>query len=33
MDVIAISGGREHSVALKSNGTVWTWGHNNAGVN
>ena len=27
-DVIAIAAGREHSVAVKSDGTVWTWGDN-----
>jgi len=27
-DVIAIAGGRTHSLALKSNGTVWAWGDN-----
>lgn len=26
--IIAIAGGGEHSVALKNDGTVWTWGHN-----
>ena len=28
---IAIAAGRNHSIALKSNGTVWTWGVNNNG--
>ena len=23
-----IDGGREHAVALRSDGTVWVWGHN-----
>jgi alpha-tubulin suppressor-like RCC1 family protein len=26
-----ISGGGYHSLALKSDGTVWTWGRNNYG--
>ncbi|MCP3875173.1 MAG: tandem-95 repeat protein, partial [Desulfobacteraceae bacterium] len=30
-DVISISGGASHSIALKENGTVWTWGNNNSG--
>jgi alpha-tubulin suppressor-like RCC1 family protein len=30
-DVIAIEGGYNHTVALKSDGTVWTWGQNNYG--
>ena len=29
--VIAISAGDQHSVALKSDGTVWTWGSNDYG--
>ena len=29
--VIAIACGRSHSLALKSDGTVWAWGYNNAG--
>lgn len=29
--VIAIAGNYEHSVALKSDGTVWTWGNNSHG--
>jgi alpha-tubulin suppressor-like RCC1 family protein len=29
--VMAIAAGSDHSVALKSNGTVWTWGANYAG--
>ena len=27
-DVVAIAKGRGHSLALKSDGTVWAWGHN-----
>lgn len=27
-DVVAIAAGHDHSVALKSDGTVWTWGFN-----
>ncbi|WP_068468395.1 PKD-like domain-containing protein [Candidatus Protochlamydia phocaeensis] len=30
-DVIAIAGGNEHSLALRSDGTVWAWGGNNLG--
>ncbi|MCL2775870.1 MAG: hypothetical protein FWD71_21375 [Oscillospiraceae bacterium] len=30
-NVTAISAGMQHSVALKSNGTVWTWGSNSYG--
>jgi alpha-tubulin suppressor-like RCC1 family protein len=30
-DVVAISEGRYHSLALKSDGTVWSWGRNNNG--
>jgi alpha-tubulin suppressor-like RCC1 family protein len=30
-DVKAIAGGAEHSLALKNDGTVWAWGHNNLG--
>ena len=29
--VIAIAVGDDHSLALKSDGTVWAWGHNNHG--
>jgi alpha-tubulin suppressor-like RCC1 family protein len=30
-DVVAISEGRYHSLALKSDGTVWSWGRNDNG--
>ena len=30
-NVIAVAGGYNHSLALKSNGTVWAWGRNNSG--
>jgi len=30
-NVVDVSAGWNHSVALKSNGTVWAWGHNTAG--
>jgi uncharacterized repeat protein (TIGR01451 family) len=30
-NVVAIAGGRQHSVALKSDGSVWTWGLNSEG--
>ncbi|MBM2834368.1 MAG: Branched-chain amino acid transporter, amino acid-binding protein [Candidatus Brocadiaceae bacterium] len=30
-DVVAVAGGMYHSIALKSDGTVWTWGWNNFG--
>jgi alpha-tubulin suppressor-like RCC1 family protein len=30
-NVIAVAAGKYHSVALCSNGTVWTWGDNNEG--
>ncbi|ETR67449.1 MAG: hypothetical protein OMM_11588, partial [Candidatus Magnetoglobus multicellularis str. Araruama] len=30
-DIVAIAAGKNHSMALKSNGTVWTWGQNNNG--
>ena len=30
-NVIAIAAGGNHSLALKSNGTVWAWGENTAG--
>lgn len=30
-DIIAISGGGNHSLALKSDGTVWSWGNNTDG--
>jgi alpha-tubulin suppressor-like RCC1 family protein len=29
--IIAIAGGMNHSLALKSDGTVWTWGYNSTG--
>jgi alpha-tubulin suppressor-like RCC1 family protein len=30
-NIIGISGGANHSIALKNDGTVWTWGYNNCG--
>jgi len=30
-NIIAVAAGAEHSVALKDNGTVWTWGKNDKG--
>ncbi len=30
-DVVAIAGGGNHSLALKSDGTVWAWGYNGYG--
>ena len=30
-DVVAIAAGSYHSLALKSNGTVWVWGNNSVG--
>jgi alpha-tubulin suppressor-like RCC1 family protein len=30
-NVIAIAGGRDHSLAIESNGTVWAWGWNQYG--
>ena len=30
-DVVAVAVGETHSIALKSDGTVWTWGRNNYG--
>jgi alpha-tubulin suppressor-like RCC1 family protein/ABC-type uncharacterized transport system auxiliary subunit len=31
VNVIALAAGKEHSLALKKNGTVWTWGSNDKG--
>jgi len=31
VDVVAISAGQYHSLALKADGTVWAWGTNNCG--
>jgi alpha-tubulin suppressor-like RCC1 family protein/uncharacterized protein (DUF2345 family) len=30
-DIVAVAGGSAHSVALKGDGTVWTWGYNGDG--
>ena len=30
-NVKQLRGGREHVIALRTNGTVWAWGHNNYG--
>jgi hypothetical protein len=30
-NIVAIAGGWDHSMALKSDGTIWTWGNNWAG--
>ncbi|HWA27858.1 MAG TPA: LamG-like jellyroll fold domain-containing protein [Lacunisphaera sp.] len=30
-NVVAVAAGNSHSVALKSDGTVWTWGSNSSG--
>ena len=30
-NVLAIATGTEHTVVLKTDGTVWAWGHNAAG--
>jgi alpha-tubulin suppressor-like RCC1 family protein len=30
-DVVAVAAGGNHTVALRSNGTVWTWGNNSSG--
>jgi len=29
--VSAIAGEREHTIALKNDGTVWAWGYNGSG--
>jgi alpha-tubulin suppressor-like RCC1 family protein len=31
VNVISLAAGKEHSMALKKNGTVWTWGSNDKG--
>ena len=31
VNVVSIAAGKEHSMALKQNGTVWTWGANDKG--
>ena len=31
ISIMSVAGGPEHSVALKSDGTVWAWGLNNSG--
>jgi alpha-tubulin suppressor-like RCC1 family protein len=30
-NVVAIAGGRDHTLAVESNGTVWVWGWNQYG--
>ena len=30
-DVVELEAGRQHTIALRSDGTVWTWGFNEMG--